>query len=78
MLETSGMKAKPKMPGARPVLEECSDSLWLRAGCEPGEVRTEKDLAVPIYSKYAEAGVAATSNGLVRIAESGPRRWRPS
>jgi uncharacterized Zn finger protein len=39
----------------------CSDSLWLRLAANREKEHPED--AVPIYLKYAEAGVAATSNG---------------
>lgn len=39
----------------------CSDSLWLRLAAKREKEHPED--AAPIYLKYAEAGVAATSNG---------------
>jgi uncharacterized Zn finger protein len=39
----------------------CPDSLWLRLAANREKERPED--AAPIYLKYAEAGVAATSNG---------------
>jgi uncharacterized Zn finger protein len=39
----------------------CSDSLWLRLAANREKENPED--AAPIYLKYAEAGVAATSNG---------------
>ncbi len=39
----------------------CSDSLWLRLAANREKEHPED--AAPIYLKYAEAGVAATSNG---------------
>jgi uncharacterized Zn finger protein len=39
----------------------CSDSLWLRLAANREQEHPED--AAPIYLKYAEAGVAATSNG---------------
>jgi uncharacterized Zn finger protein len=39
----------------------CSDSLWLRLAANREKEHPED--AAPIYLKYAEAGIAATSNG---------------
>ena len=39
----------------------CSDSLWLRLAATREKEHPED--AAPIYLRYAEAGVAATSNG---------------
>lgn len=39
----------------------CSDSLWLRLAAKREKEHPED--AAPVYLKYAEAGVAATSNG---------------
>ena len=54
-------EGKPEDAWREAGIGGCSDSLWLRLAAQREKEHPED--AAPIYLKYAEAGVAATSNG---------------